>query len=307
MKAAVYFQKQIKFEDALKPQQLDHQVLIKVKTASFNAADYRMISSGLFRKRKIFGADISGVVEAIGSKVQNFKIGDEVMVDLSRDGFGGFAQFAVASEKMIVKKPQQLNFEQAAAMPMASVTALQALKKGNIQKDKKILIVGSSGGVGFFALQLAKYFGGHVTCVCSTRNVDLVKKFGADNIIDYQKEDFSKLKEGFDLILVVNGNYSIRSFKRLLKTGGTCILVGGSLKQFFKFIFLSKFLSIGSKKLKMLLASPNRTDLEFVANLAAKGQISPVIDRKYSLEQTAEAYQYIQTGHAQAKVLIQVD
>ncbi len=214
MKAVVYQKKgspeKLVYSEIDKPVPGDNEVLIRVKAVSLNAADYRSMKMGIIPKMKIFGADIAGIIETAGKNITQFKPGDEVMGDLASFGFGGLAEYVTAPEKALVAKPSQVSFEEAAAMPMAAITALQALRnKGNIQKGHKVLIVGCAGGVGTFAIQLAKYFEAEVTGVCSPKNMQQTLSLGADHVIDYTKEDFSKSGKRYDLILGVNGNYSL--------------------------------------------------------------------------------------------------
>jgi NADPH:quinone reductase-like Zn-dependent oxidoreductase len=312
IKAVVYNKKglpdKLIYCDVEKPVPNDNEVLIKVLTVSANAADYRSIKMGLIPKRKIFGADIAGRVESIGKNIQQFKTGDEVIGDLSGCGFGGFAEYALAPEKALIPKPAKISFEEAAALPMAAVTALQALRdKGNIQQEQKVLIVSSSGGVGTFAVQLAKYFGAVVTGVCSSKNVDQTSSLGADYVIDYTKEDFTKSNRYYDLILAINGNRPLSAYKRILNPNGIYVMIGGALSQIFKSILFGWLMSFGSKKMYFLAAKSNQKDLEFIVKLAEDGKIKPVIDRRYSLDKTAEAMHYLNEGHARGKVVINVE
>ncbi len=290
-----------------KPVPTNDQLLIKIDAVSVNAADYRSMQMGMIPKMRIFGADIVGRVESIGTNIKNFKIGDEVLGDLASYGFGGFAQYAVAPEKALVHKPTNLSSDVAAGLPMAAVTALQALRdKGNIQKGQSVLIHGGGGGVGTFAIQLAKYFGAFVTVVCSSKNVDQSRSLGADFIIDYSKEDFLKIGRKYDLILAINGSRRLQEYKHSLNPHGKYVMVGGSISQIFKSLLFGWFLSIGSKKMYSLTAKPNQKDLEFVVKLAADDIIKPVIDRYYSLEKVADAVRYLSNGHATGKVIIKV-
>jgi len=312
MKAIVYNKRgtpdKLVYSDVEKPQPGDNEVLIKIHAVSANAADYRSMKMGIIPKRKIFGADIAGRVEAVGENIQQFKPGDEVIGDLSDCGFGGFAEYAVAPEKVLIPKPAKLSFEAAAALPMAAITALQALRnKGKIQKEQKVLIVGSGGGVGTFAVQLAKYFSTVVTAVCSTKNVEQTISLGADCVIDYTKENFTKGGKSYDLIIAVNGNRSLSAYKRILNPDGIYVMVGGALLQIFRSIFFGWLMSFGSKKMRFLSAKSNQIDLEFITKLAEDGKIKPVIDRRYPLEQAADAMQYLGEGHARGKVVINFD
>lgn len=291
-----------------KPVPTDNQVLIKVLAVSVNAADYRSMKMGMIPKSKIFGADVSGRVEFVGKNIHQFKIGDEILGDLASYGFGGFAEYVVAPEKAIVHKPANLPFDVAAGLPMAAVTALQALRdKGKIQKGETVLIYGGGGGVGTFAIQLAKYFGAVVTVVCGSKNVEQSRSLGADYILDYSKEDFIKDDRRYDLILAINGNRRLIDYYRVLKPNGRYVMVGGSISQIFKSLLLGWLMSIGSKKMNALVAKPNQKDLEYVTKLASENKITPVIDRNYSLDKVADAIQYLSDGHARGKVIIKVD
>ena len=309
MKAVVYSKNTIPdklvYCEVDKPVPKDDEVLIRIHAVAVNAADYRSMKMGMIPARKIFGADISGTVESAGRNVKLFKPGDEVVGDLADYGFGGFAAFAVSPEKFLVPKPAGLSFEEAAAMPMASVTALQALRnKGNIQKGQEVLILGSSGGVGTFAVQLARHSGAVVTAVCSTRNVEQTASLGAHHVIDYTKEDFAARNRKYDLILAVNGNYSFFRCRKALKPDGRFVLVGGALTQIFKAIVLGRPLSLGKRKMLFLAAKSNSGDLKYLLNLASDGTIKPVIENYYPPEKTAEAMRYAAEGHARGKVVI---
>jgi 2-desacetyl-2-hydroxyethyl bacteriochlorophyllide A dehydrogenase len=312
MKAVVFKKKgspeKLVYCDVDKPVPTDNEVLIKIHVASVNAADYRSMKMGIIPKKKIFGADISGCVESVGKNIRQFKPGDDVIGDLSDCGFGGFAEYAVAPEKALTLKPAKILFEEAAALPLAAITALQALSnKGNIQKGQKVLIAGSGGGVGTFAVQLAKYFGAEVTAVCSTKNVEIMYSLGADYVIDYTKEDFTKSNRYYDLILAVNGNSPLSDYKHILNPNGIYVMVGGTLLQIFKSILFGWMMSFGPKKMRSLAAKSNQKDLEFIVKLAENGKIKPVIDRRYSLYKVADALRYLGEGHAQGKVVINVE
>ena len=269
MKAIVYNKKsypdKLVYCDVDKPMPNDNEVLIKVHSVSLNAADYRSMKMGLIPKRKIFGADIAGRIESVGKNISLFKPGDEVMGDLASYGFGGLAEYVTAPEKALIIKPDQVSFEEAATLPMAAMTALQSLRdKCNIQKGQKVLIVGSAGGVGTFAIQLAKYYETEVTGVCSSKNVQQTLSLGANYVIDYTKENFTKKDKRYDIILGINGNYPLLAYKKTLTSNGTYVMVGGSLSQIFKSLLFGWALSFGSKKMKSLAAKANKTDLEFL-------------------------------------------
>jgi NADPH:quinone reductase-like Zn-dependent oxidoreductase len=273
MKAVIYNKKKsgnnLIYSDIEKPSPKGHEVLVKIRAVSVNAADYRSMKMGIVPRKRIFGADIAGTVESVGNDVTHFSPGDEVFGDLSGCGFGGFAEFAVAPEKVLIFKPGKLSFEEAAVLPLASVTALQALRdKGEIRSGQHVLILGSSGGVGTYAVQLAKHFGAVVTAVCSTANVELTRSLGADNVVDYTREDFTGGGRRFDLILAVNGNYPILQCRKVLKKNGIYVMVGGAMKQIIKALLFGRLLSYGSKKMRSVAAKPNQEDLEFIAKLS---------------------------------------
>ncbi len=311
MKAIVYNKKSLPNKLVLteveKPTPNDNEVLVKIHTVSLNAADYRSMSMGLIPKKKIFGADIAGTIVSAGKNALKFKPGDEVIGDLADYGFGGLAEFAVAPERLLAHKPESISFEEASALPLAAGTALQALRnKAGIQKGHDVLIIGSGGGVGTFAVQLAKYFGAHVTAICSTKNLALSLSLGAEHVIDYTKETIGKGGKKYDIIVAVNGNYSVLKCKRSLKTKGIYVMVGGSFSQIFKSLLFGWLLSFGSKKIRSLAAKSNANDLEFIAKLANDKKIKPVIDSVFPLEKTGEAMSYLGKGHAQGKVVIKV-
>ena len=306
----------LRWREVEKPAPKDDEVLIKVHAASVNAADWRLLSGspflvrlmhGLFKPRiKIPGADIAGIVEATGAKVVRFKTGDEVFGDLSGCDFGGFAEYATAPENALALKPSGISFEEAAAFPMAAVTALQALRdKGAIRQGEKVLINGSSGGVGTFAVQLADYFGAEVTAVCSEGKMAQALSLGASRAIDYAKEDITRNSQKYDLILAVNGYQPISAYKRALVPGGRYVMIGGSNKQIFQSLLLGPWMSDKSgRKIMTLSAKPNPADLDFLMGLYLSGKIKPVIDRRFPLRETPEAFSYIKKGHAQGKIII---
>ena len=312
MKAVVYSKKaspeRLVYCDVDKPVPNDNEVLIKVRAVSPNAADYRSMKMGIIPKRKIFGADIAGRVESAGRNITQLKPGDEVMGDLAGYGFGGFAEYVTAPEKALIIKPGEISFEEGACIPIAALTALQALRdKGSIQQGQKALIVGSAGGVGTFAVQLAKYFGAEVTGVCSPGNVEQTRSLGPDHVIDYTKENFTENDKKYDIILAVNGNYPFIAYKKALTPNGIYVMVGGSLSQIFKSLAFGWLMSMGSKKMRSLSAKANQADLEFLANLVKEGRIRPVIERHYPLEKTADAMSFLSKGHAKGKVVILVE
>ncbi len=324
MKAIVY-QKYgspdvLELKEVEKPTLKDNEVLIKVHAASANAVDWhlvrgdpfllRLMGFGLLKpKYKILGADIAGRVEAVGRNVKQFQPGDEVFGDTIECGWGGFAEYVCASENALMVKPASMTFEEVAAVPLAAVTALQGLRdKGQIQPGQKVLINGAGGGVGTFAVQIAKSFGAEVTGVCSTRKLDMVRSIGADQVIDYTQEDFTKNRQRYDVILDVGAYRSIFDYKRALSPKGIYVMVGGSMARFFQVMFLGPWISMtGSKKMGNLMAKPNKKDLAFMSELLETGKVVPVIDRRYPLSEVAEALRYLEEGHAQGKVVITLE
>lgn len=311
MKAVVYDKKnpgdRLVFREVEKPLPSDDEVLVKVRAVSVNAYDLRTMKLGMIPERRIFGADIAGRIETVGKDIKSLHAGDEVFGNIAPYGSGGFAEYVAVPEKALSLKPAGLSFEEAAAIPMASVTALQALRdKGGIEPRQKVLICGAGGGVGTFAVQLAKYFGAEVTAVCGERNGQLVQSLGADRVIDYLKEDFSKSGNRYDLILAVNGCRSLLGFRRVLAPGGTCVHVGGAIWQFVGFWLLGPVLSFGGRKMTYLVAKASKTDLEYIIKLVEEGRVKPIVDRRYPLAETAEAVRYVGQGHARGKVVVDV-
>jgi NADPH:quinone reductase-like Zn-dependent oxidoreductase len=301
-----------------KPIPEDNQVLVKIHAASVNYGNLVLLKGEPFLARLFYGplkpkysipgGDIAGIVEAVGKNVKQYQPGDEVFGDLSRSGWGGFAEYVSVPENALAPKPANLSFEESAAVPMAAVTALQGLRdKGKIQPGQKVLIYGSSGGVGTFAIQIAKSFGTEVTGVCSTRNLDIVRSIGADHAIDYTKEDFTKKTQRYDLILAANGYQPISVYKRSLSPNGNFVMVGGSGAQMFQAMALGPWISMtGSKKMGNILQKSNQKDLVFMKELLEAGKVKPVIDRSYKLSEVPEAFKYFAEGHAQGKVIITV-
>lgn len=310
MKAVVYDKKKpekLIYCERPKPIPGDDEVLVKIHAASMNALDYRSMRMGIIPKNKIFGADIAGVVEAVGSQATDYCPGDTVAADISGCGLGGFAEFVAVPQSVPVKMPNAVSFEDAAALPVAAGTALQALRhNGGIKAGQSVLVCGAGGGVGTFAVQLAKHFGAHVTAVCGSKNAQMVLSLGADKVIDYTKEDFTKQAIQYDIILAINGSYPLSAYKRALKTNGACVVVGGALSQLFKTMFFGPFLSVGGKKIRTLAAKPSSKDLAFLLELVEQGHLKPVIASRYALSETAKALEEISCGHANGKILITV-
>jgi len=306
----------LQFKETSKPAPVNHQVLVKVKAASVNAKDWRGFTmpsllirffSGGWSKPKdtTTGTDVAGVIEAVGENVTRFKPGDEVF------GFahGSFAEYALARETYLASKPVNRSFEEVACVPIAALTALQAIRSaGMIGAGQHVLIQGASGGVGMFTVQLAKVSGAEVTAVCSARNFKLVRSWGADHTIDYAKEDFTRSGKQYDVILAINGYHSLLAYRRALKPQGIYVCAGGALVQFVQlFLFGKWFSQIGGKTLKnMGIAKPNQEDLDQLNDLLQDGKITPVIDRRYSLHKTVDAIRYVIDSHAQGKVIIEI-
>ena len=289
-----------------KPLIKEDEVLIRIIASSINALDYRPIQMGMTPKNKIFGADIAGRVVEVGSLVQTFQIGDAVFGDISECGMGGFAEYVAASERVLVTIPKGISFLDAAALPVAALTALQGLRKANLQTGHKVLIYGAAGGVGTYAVQLAKHFGAYVTAVCSTQNVAQTYHIGADEVIDYRQENVFSRPQKYDVILGINGNQPLRVYRRFLTKKGVFVMVGGALSQVFKSILFGPLLSMGSRKIRFLMAKPHREDLQFLIGLVLEGKIKPVVDKVYPLCETAAAFRYLMNGHARGKVLISI-
>jgi len=308
----------LELKEVEKPVIKDNEVLVKVYAASVNAADWHLLRADPFLVRfmtgflkpkyKILGADIAGRVEEVGINVKEFQPGDEVFGDISKCGWGGFAEYIRATANALVLKPQNLSFQEAAAVPLAAVTALQGLRdKGHIQPGQKVLINGASGGVGTFAVQIAKSFGAEVTAVCSTGKLNLVRSIGADHVIDYTQEDFTRNGQHYDLILAANGDRSISDYKRALAPNGTYVMTGGSTSQMFQALLFGPLITMsGSKKMGAAGAGPNKKDLASMKELLEAGKVVPVIDRCYPLREVADAIRYLEEGHAKGKVVITV-
>jgi len=290
-------QKVLEIQDLEPPVPKATEVLLRVRAASVNPLDWRLKSSRP-------GVDVAGEVASVGASVTEFKPGDAVFGVAK----GAFAEYACAPAAKLVPKPKGMNFEQAAALPIAGLTALQGLRdRGHLQPGQKVLINGASGGIGTFAVQIAKSLGASVTGVCSTKNVDLVRSLGADRVIDYTREDFTRDTERYDLLLDNVGNRTLSSMKRVLGPGGKCVMAGAPksfpavfarlLKAFLWSLFLRP-------KFKFFVAEINQEDLSHLASLITSGKLTPAIDRRYPLAEAASAIAYAEEGHARAKVLI---
>ncbi|MGE5416035.1 MAG: NAD(P)-dependent alcohol dehydrogenase [Acidobacteriota bacterium] len=310
----------MEFTEAEKPMPRDNEVLIEVMASSLNAADWHMLQAdpflirlmgeGLLRpKHQILGGDVAGRVETIGRNVKQFRPGDEVFGHTSTCGWGAFAEYVSVPEHLLALKPTNSSFEEAAAVPLAGITALQGLRDhGRMKPGQKVLIYGASGGVGTFAVQIAKSFGTEVTAVCSTSKMEMVHSIGADHVIDYTQEDFTTNGELYDLILAVNGYRSIFDYKRSLRPEGTYVMAGGTYAQMFQCLLLGPWISMaGSRKMRSASLKSNQKDLMFMKELLETGKVRPVIDRQYSLQEVPDAMRYLIEGHARGKVVIKVD
>ncbi len=306
----------LKLEEIQKPTPGDDEVLVEVHASCVNYNNLANVKGKLFVARlwlgllkpkdKIPGGDIAGRVEAVGRNVRQFQPGDEVFGNLDLCGCGAFAEYVCVHENVLALKPANISFEEAAAVAQAAVVALQGLRdKGQIQTGQKVLIYGASGGIGTFAVQIAKSFGAEVTGVCSTKNLDMVRSIGADHVIDYTQEDFTQNGQRYDLILATAGYRSIFDYKRALSPKGIYVMTGGSMAQVYQAVFLGPFISMtGSKKLGNLMGKLGQKDLVFMKELIEAGKVKPVIDRRYTLSAVAEALRYYEEGHTRGKVVI---
>ena len=309
----------LELKEVRKPDVEGDNVLVRVRAASANPYDWHFIrgvpyiartAMGLRKpKYSVLGTDLAGEVEAVGNAVTRFRPGDEVFGFV---GAGSFAEFVSAPEKLLALKPANLSFQQAATVPLAAVTALQGLRDaGEIRSGQKVLIVGASGGVGTFAVQIAKWYGANVTGVCSTRNLEMVRSLGADQVIDYTREDFTQTGQRYDLIFQLAGTASPSACRRALTAKGRLVLssgdspgrVIGPVGRIFKAVLLTPFVG---QTLLPFIAKPSSDDLQFLGGLIEAGRVTPVIDRTYPLRESADAIRYLETGHARGKVVITV-
>ena len=306
----------LQLKEVEKPAPTDGEALVRVHAASVNYSDWsflrgkpsmvRLMGAGLLRpENPILGADIAGRVEAVGEHVEQFQPGHEVFGDISDCGYGGFAEYVSVPETALALKPANIGFDGAAAVPQAAAVALQGLRdKGGIQPGQRVLIVGASGGVGTFAVQIAKSYGAEVTGVCSTRNLELVQSIGADHVIDYTQEDFAENEGRYDLILATAGYRSIFDYRRALGTSGTYVSTGGAMAQTMQAALIGPWLSTGGKKMGPLASTTDLKDLVLLRELVEKGKVVPVIDRRFQLGEVPEALRYYGKGHARGKVVI---
>ncbi|MDQ4001128.1 MAG: NAD(P)-dependent alcohol dehydrogenase [Actinomycetota bacterium] len=321
MKAIVYTEygppDVLQLKEVERPTPKDNEVLIKVHAVSVNASDweclrgkplYARFMGPLKPKNKILGSDIAGRVEAVGTNVKQFQLGAEVFGDIL--GFmGGFAEYVCARESALALKPASMTFEEVAAIPQAAVIALQGIRdKGQVQPGQKVLINGAGGGAGTFAVQLAKLYGAEVTGVDNTGKLDFMRSLGADHVIDYTREDFTKNGKHYDLILDLVAHRSVFAYKRALRPNGSYFFVGGSVATILQILLLGPWIrATTGKKIRLLVVQPNLRDLVLVTELYEAGKVVPVIDRRYPLSEVPEALRYLGEGHARGKVVITLE
>ena len=307
----------LELKEVEKPTPKDNEILIKVHAASINSWDWELLRGTPFANRlmfgllkpkvRILGCDIAGQVEAVGRNVKKFQPGNKVFGDLCESGFGAFAEYVCARENALTLKPDSITFKEAAAMPQAAVLALQGLRnKVKVQQGQKVLINGAGGGAGTFTVQIAKLFGAEVTGVDSTGKLDMMRSIGADYVIDYTEEDFTKNGQHYDLIIDHAAYHSFFDYRRALSPGGTYIVVGGSMALIFKVLIMGSLISMfGRKKMRILGHKPNK-DLAFIKELFEAGKLVPVIDRCYTLPEVPEALRYFGEGQVRGKIIITV-
>jgi len=308
----------LEYGDVEKPTPRDDEVLVKVHATAINFGNMVLVTgkpfltrleSGLPRPKHLnSGSDVAGVVESVGKNVTMFKPGDAVFGDNLQSGAGTYAEYVCAPENELALKPANITFEEAAAAPQAAMVALQGLRNvGRIQAGQKVLITGASGGNGTYAVQIAKAFGAEVTAVCSTRNIELVRSLGADQVIDYTQEDFSQNGQQYDLIIAMGGYRSLSDYERVLAPEGIFVWAGGKLKGLFEtMMFGSWTAKKGKKKMTNLSHQQSQDDLVYITELMESGKVRSVIDRCFPLEETADAFRHYQAGHMQGKVIIRV-
>jgi NADPH:quinone reductase-like Zn-dependent oxidoreductase len=322
MKAVVYTRygppDRLQMVDIEKPVPSDEEVLVRVYSASVNSWDWdmlrgkpfltRLIGGLLKPSKKILGADIAGRVEATGAGVKHFIPGDEVFGDIAGRGFGGFAEYVCVPEKLLAKKSPEVSFNQAAALPQAGLLALQGLRyKGSLREGQWLLINGAAGGVGTLALQYAKSAGAVVTCVDLEEKFDLLRSLGADQLLDYSKEDYTRTGQQYDRILDVIAQRPVSAYRRALKPGGTFAVIGGSTSLILKLMILGPLMTaFGNKKLGLMGYRPNRDDLLLLDQLCKEGKVVPVIDKCYALHEVADAFRYFGTGRVRGKIVIRI-
>ena len=308
----------LELREVEKPAPKNDEVLIKIQAAAITFGDLTAVKGEPFIGRlwtglrepkiKTPGKEMAGIVDAVGANVKKFKPGDEVFGDISECGWGAYAEYVSVPEDYLVQKPANIAFDAAAGVPESAVVALQGLQdKGNIQSDQKVLIYGASGGIGTFAVQIAKSFDTEVTGVCSTRNVEMVRSLGADHVIDYTKEDFTQNGQQYDLILATAGYRSIFDYKRALAPGGHYVVTGGEMAQIFQPMLLGPLASSGGRTMTNLSMKSDKEDLAYVKELIEAGKVKPVIDKSYPLGELPEAFQYYAEGRSRGKVVVTME
>jgi NADPH:quinone reductase-like Zn-dependent oxidoreductase len=321
MKAIVYTKygspEVLQLKDVEKPMPKDNEVLIKIHAASVNGSDWEGLRGkplyarfGGLRKPhyQILGSDIAGRVEEVGRNIRQFQPGDEVFGDILPRG-GGFAEYVCAPEKTLARKPANLTFEEAAAIPQGAVIALQGIRdKGQVQPGQNVLINGAGGSAGMFAVQLAKLYGAEVTGVDNAGKLDFMRSLGADHVIDYMQEDFTQNGKQYDMILDIIAYHSVFAYKQALRPNGSYFIVGGSVATLFQILLLGPWIRrTTGKKMRILAVHPNPKDMVYITELCKAGKVVPVIDRRYPLSETAEALRYLGEGHAKGKVVITME
>lgn len=305
----------LQYKDVAKPVPRENEVLIRIHAASLNASDFEILRGawsmrliGPVKPRyRIPGSDVAGRVEETGSRVKKLKVGDDVFGDLFMAGFGAFAEYVCVPENVLDPKPASMTFEEASTYPQAALIALQGLRgKRDIKPGQEVLINGAGGGMGTFAVQIAKYYGAEVTAVDNGEKLAMLRKLGADHVIDYTREDYTKSNKRYDLIIDIAAHHSVFDHKRALKPDGLFVVIGGSRSSIFQTVFLGPLVTMGGEQ-KMGL-NPIRTDrkkdMEFLIELFEAGKVKPVIDKRYPLSMVPEAYRYLEEGHAKGKLVI---
>ena len=303
----------MELQEVERPSPKDNEVLVRVHAASINSWDWELTQGvahitlgGRARPPyKILGCDISGTIEEVGEKATLFRPGDQVFGDLSGSGWGGFAEYVCAKEKVLARKSASMSHEEAAATPQAALLALQGLRKGGLREGQRVLVNGAGGGVGTFAIQIAKSSGTEVTGVDNGEKLDTILSVGADHVIDYKKEDFTRRGEEYDLILDVTSRRTVFDYKRALAPKGVCIILGGKGSKIMGSLFLGSWI-IGSRKVKLGILRRSLRDLEHMNGLYEAGKVRPVIDRTYPLNEVAEAYRYFEEQRFKGKIVITV-
>jgi NADPH:quinone reductase-like Zn-dependent oxidoreductase len=308
----------LELKEVEKPVPKENEVLVEIHAASLNAADFEIlrgawsarITGPLKPSFKIPGSDVAGTVEALGRDAKQFQPGDEVFGDLFMSGFGAFAEYKCVPEDVLYRKPASMTFEEVSTYPQAGLIALQSVRgKKEIKPGHEVLINGAGGGMGTFAIQIAKYYGAEVTAVDNAEKLEMLRGIGADHVIDYTKEDYTKSDQRYDLVVDVAAHHSVFDHKRVLKPDGIFVIVGGSRSSIFQTIFLGPLITMGKEKKMGLnpMITDNKKDMDFLIELFETNKVKPVIDKRYSLNEVPEAYRYLESGHAKGKVVITVE